>query len=197
LCQKEAPDFENRGGSSILRCLNDRSSQFLQANHAFARKLFYQHDEIELGIPLAKGSSAPRYAKFNEALAATLDLLYQQKFETVIEIRFTPYASEAMLGPGTGGATCYLELAPSLRRHSRSRIAEVFRLFDTTLREKFEARPHLGKKTWPTFQDMEGIYGETWKDFNDLRSIMDPNGKFLPPDNEFLQRVFTEPRSVS
>ena len=181
----------NQGGDSTLRSLNNRPPQVLQANHAFARKLYFQHDEIEAGIPLVPlVGGKPDYRIFREAIKATQELLQDEELKTIIEIRFTPDVSEAMLGPGTGGPTCYIELATSMALYSRERIVQVFQKFDKLMREEFGARPHLGKKTSAKAEDMAEIYGADWVTFNEVRDAMDPGGKFRPAGNEFLRRVF-------
>ena len=96
-----------------------------------------------------------------------------------------------MLGPGTGGPTCYVELAPSMTQHSRERIVQVFHRFDDLLRDRFNARPHLGKKTSARAADMRNLYGHVWDEFNAIRKEIDPAGKFLPKDNELLNRLFS------
>ena len=192
LAQHEAPSFpDNLGGHDILRSLSGRDKQVLQANYAFARKLYFQHDEIESGIALPLlADGTPSCDRFRAAIKRTQELLKEEEIETIIEVRFTPDTSEAMLGPGTGGATCYIELATSMALYSRDRIVQAFHEFDTMLRQEFQARPHLGKKTSVTAADMATAYGDDWETFNRIRQIIDPGGKFLPAKNELLQRLF-------
>jgi D-arabinono-1,4-lactone oxidase len=95
-----------------------------------------------------------------------------------------------MLGPGAGAATCYLELASPLGEFSRARIAEVYQQFDVLMRERYRAKPHLGKKTVASFADMESLYGPVWSDFQSVRALADPADKFLPSGNPLLRRIF-------
>jgi FAD/FMN-containing dehydrogenase len=171
--------------NAIIADLNKRKPIVLQANDAFARKLFFQHDEIEVGIPLHGDYDIAR-----SAIQATLTLMQKQEFKTIIEVRFTPDLSEAMLGPGTDGPTCYIELATALGDYTKERIAEVYDQFDRLLRSSYKARPHLGKKSVVTYGDMEALYGGLWQDFQKLRQRMDPDQRFLPADNPFLNRIF-------
>jgi hypothetical protein len=60
------------------------------------------------------------------------------------------------------------------------------------LREKYGARPHLGKKTTATFEDMAKLHGDDWKEFQKVRQDADPTGKFLPPQNLLLAQIFRE-----
>ncbi len=172
----------------LIEQFNGRDLQILQANHAFARKLYFQHDEIEVGINLG---DPPDYGIFRSAIRETQNLLKSEEFNTVIEIRFTPDVSEAMLGPGTGGPTCYIELAPSMQQYSRLRIVQVFHKFDRLMRTRFGARPHLGKKTTATAPTLRKLYGKkVWDAFNEVRQTIDPNGRFRPDGNELLRRLF-------
>jgi hypothetical protein len=173
-----------------LVTLNKRGPEVLPANKAFARKLFFQHDEIEVGIPLPVVDGKPDYQVFRDAIGAVQDLLAEEEFPTIIEVRFTPDVSEGILGPGTGGPTCYIELATPLGQFSRARIVEVYLEFDRMLRAKYKARPHLGKKTTATFEDMAKLHGQDWEDFLKVRRDADPSDKFLPRQNPLLAQIF-------
>ena len=195
LAKMTAPDPADPNdpdADKTLKNLNGREALVLAAKDAFARKLFFQHDEIEVGIPLLPKNGKPQYKRYRDALGDVQRMLLEEEMRTIIEVRFTPNASEAMIGPGTGGPTCYLELATPLGEYSRRRIRQVFSRFDDLLRDRYCARPHLGKKTTATFADMKKLYGDVWADFNEVRKTMDPNGRFLPKENKLLQRVFAE-----
>ena len=198
LARLRAPDPgdpDDPDADDTLKNLNKRSKPLvLAAKDAFARKLFFQHDEIEVGIPLPVKNGKPQYSRYQQALGEVQKLLLEEEMRTIIEVRFTPDASEAMIGPGTGGRTCYLELATPLGEYSRKRIRQVFSRFDDLLRTQYDARPHLGKKTTATFADMKRLYGNIWDEFNEVRLKMDPGGRFLPAENELLRRVFVERR---
>jgi hypothetical protein len=127
---------------------------------------------------------------FRDAIGAVQDLLAEEEFPTIIEVRFTPDVSEGILGPGTGGPTCYIELATPLGQFSRARIVEVYLEFDRMLRAKYKARPHLGKKTTATFEDMAKLHGQDWEDFLKVRRDADPSDKFLPRQNPLLAQIF-------
>jgi len=182
---KPGPDHDDR-----LVTLNKRGPEVLPANKAFARKLFFQHDEIEVGIPLPMVNGKPNYDVFRNVMGDVQDLLAKEEFPTIIEVRFTPDVSEGILGPGTGGPTCYIELATPLGQFSRARIVEVYLKFDLMLRKKYGALPHLGKKTTATFEDMATLHGQNWEDFQKVRRAADPSDKFLPRQNPLLRQIF-------
>ncbi len=184
------PGQSTAGADPIVKSLNDRKPLVLAAKDGFARKLYFQHDEIESGIHIPLANGERDYQVFRDAMVDVQNLLLEEEMRTVIEVRFTPDTSEALLGPGTGGPACYIELAPPLGEYSRSRIAQVFHVFDTLLRGKYNARPHIGKKTSVSFNDMKNIYGPDWDTFLEIRSEMDPADKFLPRENGLLNRIF-------
>jgi len=152
---------------------------------AFARQLYYQHDEIEYGIPIEN-----RQACLNEVR----QMLEIEGFHCVIEVRFAPDTTQALFSPGTAGrgrgGTCFVQLAPAYGVYGESRIDEVYRKFEIMIVRKYGGRPHLGKKMYLTRKDMEEIYGEIWRVFEDLRKRWDPLEKFIPPGNIFLRTLF-------
>jgi FAD/FMN-containing dehydrogenase len=195
--QKQSPipgQPQRPGDDRWLTKLNNRPPLVCPAYAAFARKLFFQHDEIEVGIPMGrKRDGKPNCDVFRSAIDDTLRLLKEEEFETIIEIRFTPDVSEGMLGPGTGGPVCYIELATPFGDLSKARIVQVYHLFDKMMRDKYGARPHLGKKTTAGYKEMETLYGDLWKDFQAVRQAMDPENKFLPAGNPWLTAIFKRP----
>jgi FAD/FMN-containing dehydrogenase len=147
-------------------------SLVMPGSRGFGRRLFYRHDEIEFGVP---------YERYQDCLTEILDLLAGEKFFSIVEVRFTPDRSQALLGPGVGRRTAYLELATPLSLdHERmfARAEQVLRAYG--------GQPHLGKKTNACAQDMLEIYGERFVEFQAIRARQDPEGKFLNP---FTARV--------
>ncbi len=168
----------------LIKTLNRGKPEVLPAPTAFPRRLFYQHDEIEYGIPKAQHKAA---------LDAVMKLLADEEFKSVVEVRFAPDTTEALIGPGTAGrgqgGTCFIELATAKGQYSEARIAEVYAKFDAVLRE-YGGRPHLGKKTPMTGADMAATHGEDWRKFQELRREWDPTNRFLPERNVFLNKIF-------
>ena len=139
----------------------------------FARKLYFRHDEIEYGVP---------YESYKACLDEVRALLLERKYPTVIEIRFTPNNSQALLAPGAGRRTAYIELAPSMSQPTDP----IFREFEQILL-KHGGQVHLGKKTWVTRQDLERMYpAELLRRFDAARRSQDPEGKFM---NEFTRTI--------
>lgn len=161
--------------------VNHRAVVYPSAD-GFARRLYFRHDEIEYGIP-------------RENLLACLEdihaLLRRHRYPTIIEIRFTPDHSQALLGPGVGRSTAYVELAPSMSRPT----GPVFREFERIV-VGHAGQPHLGKKCELDRDQMEEIFGHNRMErFDAARRAQDPTGKFL---NDFTASlVGTDTRTGS
>ena len=183
------PSSPTGSGDFLIKKLNKNARLVLAAGDAFARKLYFQHDEVELGVPLMN-NGAIDYSIYKRALVDVQEMLLEEELRTVIEVRFTPDASEAMISPGTGGPVCYIELATPFGEYSKKRIVQVFHRFDHLLRDKYNARVHIGKKTAVTYGDMANTYGNLWDEFHDIRKQIDPGEKFLPKENRFLSQIF-------
>jgi FAD/FMN-containing dehydrogenase len=149
----------------------------------FARKLYYHHDEIEYGVP---------YERHRECLDDVLALLRERRFVTIVEVRFTPDTSRALIGPGAGGRTCYIELAPSLSLDNAEIFAEVEAIF-----ARYGGRPHLGKKTSATSATMAEAHQARWAKFCEVRPQQDPTGKFLNDFGVLFQVEEEEPARTS
>ncbi len=145
----------------------------LPGSLAFGRKLFYAHDEIEYGVA---------FDVWRPCLAEVVERLRARDFFSIVEVRFTPDTSRALLGPGAGRRTAYIELATPLSQRREDVYAEV----EAILR-RFGGQPHLGKKTNIDAQGMADTYGDRFARFQAVRRAQDPDGKFL---NAFARRVF-------
>ena len=145
----------------------------MPGSRGFGRRLFYRHDEIEFGVP---------FERHQACLAEILELLRERDFFSIIELRFTPDHSKAMLGPGVGRPSAYIELATPLSQHHEEVYAEVEEIL-----RAHGGQPHLGKKTNMSAQDMLETYGERYVEFQKVRAAQDPEGKFLNP---FTTRIF-------
>jgi len=168
----------------LVRALNREGPEVLPAPTAFARRLFYQHDEIEYAIPKSE---------YRACLDEVMTMLADEEFKTIVEVRFAPDTTDSVLGPGTAGrgkgGAAFIELATPSGQYPEERIAEIHARFDEILRAR-GGRPHLGKKTPVDGGDMAAIHGEDWRRFQALRREWDPTDRFIPPDNPFLNRIF-------
>ena len=147
------------------------------ASTGFGRKLFFWHDEIEYGVP---------YEHHRQCLKEVQELLQRRGLFALVEVRFTPETSQALIGPGVGRRTCFIELAPSLA-YGEATIAALFHEAE----EIFLAhggQPHLGKATRAI--DGQRMFGERFERFQQVRLRQDPEGKFT---NAFTDRVLGVP----
>jgi hypothetical protein len=177
---------EHQADGHIISALNVIAPKITLPSYlAFARQLYYQHDEIEYGFPIANRVAC---------LTEVMEMLQKEQFHCIVEVRFAPDTSQALLSPGTAGrganGTCFVELAVALGPYGPLRIDEVYRKFERIITEKYGGRPHLGKKMYLNYTDMEKIYGNDWNRFQALRMKWDPDNKFLPPENNFLNTIF-------
>jgi FAD/FMN-containing dehydrogenase len=160
----------------IYKLAINHQSYVYPSGDGFARTLYFRHDEIEYGLEYDR-------EKFIACMKEIRDLMNERAFPTIIEVRFTPDNSKALIGPGVGRRTVYIELAPSTSRESD----QVFREFEEIIVRKYGGRPHLGKKMYLDQQGMETAFGEkTMRCFRAVRQCQDPEGKFLNPFTENL-----------
>ncbi len=160
-------------GLLFLKLLQNGRSTVFPSGEGFSRQLFYHHDEIEYGVP---------YEQHQQCLDEVLRLLVERRFVSIVEVRFTPAKSQALIGPGVGRRTCYIELAPSLSVDASAIFAEVEQIF-----LKYGGRVHLGKATRVNGATMEEMYGQQWHTFRAVQRAQDPHGKFV---NDFIAQVF-------
>jgi len=169
---KSTRPFANASLGFMKLLLNGRST-VCPSYEGFRRRLYFQHDELEYGVP---------YEVHQECLQEVLALLERRHFVTLIEVRFAPDTSQALLGPGVGRRTCFIELAPSLSLDN----ARVFEEVEHILL-RYGGRVHLGKATRVTGERMEEMFGERWRAFREVQRAQDPCGKFA---NDFVARTF-------
>ena len=147
----------------------------LPGSVGFGRHLFYRHDEIEYGVP---------FEAYRNCLGEVMDLLQERDFLSIVEVRFTPDRSQALLGPGVGRRTAYIELATPLSQDTASLYPEVEEIF-----LRHGGQPHLGKKTTLSAHGLRQVFGERFEAFQAQRRQQDPEGTFL---NAFTSRLFAE-----
>jgi FAD/FMN-containing dehydrogenase len=140
----------------------------------FGRKLFYRHDELEYAVP---------FEAYRACLQDILQLLADEDFFSIVEVRFTPDTGQSLIGPGAGRRSAWIELATPLGQPRDALYARAEELL-----RRYGGRPHLGKKTSLTAADLAGLHGARFGEFQAVRAAQDPGGKFLNP---FTRRLFT------
>jgi FAD/FMN-containing dehydrogenase len=148
----------------------------MPSSDGFGRKLFYLHDEIEFSVP---------HRVWRPCIERTRALLAQRDFDSIIEVRFTPNRSQALLrDEDDDGRSAWIELATP-QNVERAALYDAFE----SLMRAYGGRPHLGKKSSATARDLRAIYGERFEAFTAVRRAQDPEGKFL---NKTTERLFIE-----
>lgn len=165
-----------RLGQWLFQQLTDKVVTVFPWQQAFPRRLYYRHNEIEYGLPLDR---------WQPCLDQVMALLAARAFPAVVEVRFTPGRSQALLGPGVGRPTCYIELSASLAERTEAIFAEC-----EVLLRAHGGQPHLGKALGLSAADMAAVFGERFQRFQALRQAQDPGGKFMNP---FCARLFAAP----
>jgi FAD/FMN-containing dehydrogenase len=160
-------------GLRLARLLMHGRRSVYPASTGFGRKLFMRHDEIEYGIP---------FERHRECLKEVQALLKRRGIFSIIEVRFTPDRSQALIGPGVGRRTCFIELAPSTG-YGEDVIASLFHEAED-LFLAHGGQPHLGKVA--RAMDGERMFGERFVRFQQARLQQDPEGRFT---NAFTDRV--------
>ncbi len=160
-------------GLAFFKATMDGRKTVYSASVGFRRRLYYQHDELEYGVPLAS---------YRACLEEVEALLRREKYPCLIEVRFTPDRSQALLGPGVGRRTCFLELAPGLSRDPAEIFPEAEKIF-----WRHQGQAHLGKATWATPDELRAMFGERFDRFREVRRRQDGEGKF---DNAFTRQLF-------
>jgi FAD/FMN-containing dehydrogenase len=150
------------------------------ASTGFGRKLFFWHDEIEYGVP---------FEHHRKCLKEVHALLKRRGLFALVEVRFTPDKSQALIGPGVGRRTCFIELAPSLA-YDEATIASLFHEAEDIFLA-YGGQPHLGKATRAV--NGERMFGERFVRFQQARLRQDPEGKFT---NAFTDRVLGVPKAT-
>lgn len=170
-------DLVAAAGFRVIKWTMDGHVLVHPATSGFARRLFYHHDELEFGVP---------FERWTDCLHEVQGYLLDHDIYCLLEIRFTPDRSAALLGPGVGRRTCYIELAPSLTIDPTQLFADVERIF-----WKYGGQLHLGKATRAGRAELERMYSERLRRFDAVRAAQDPEGKF---GNAFTARLFDGPR---
>jgi L-gulonolactone oxidase len=91
-------------------------------------------------------------------------------------VRFTPDTSRSLIGPGVGRRTAWVELATPLSLEHREAFVEA-----EAILLDHGGRPHPGKKTMCTAEDLRARHGERFERFDRVRREVDPEGRLLNP----------------
>ena len=131
-------------------------------------------NEMEYHLPRENGLKALK--EIREVL--------EENFHEVffpIEFRYVK-GDDIWLSPFYQRETCSI----AIHRFFEEDYQDFFKAIEPILR-KYDGRPHWGKLNKLTAQDFSRLYPK-WKEFNQVRQQLDPQGKFLNP---YLKQLFT------
>ncbi|MET7769542.1 D-arabinono-1,4-lactone oxidase [Nocardia sp. NPDC005366] len=136
----------------------------------FASPRLFRFTEMEYAVPRAHSAAAIREIK---ELA--------KKFDTAmpIEVRWVA-PDDAFLSPAGGRDTCYI----AVHQYRGMEWEPYFRACEAVF-DKYEGRPHWGKRHFQTAETLRDRYPD-WDRFAAVRRRLDPNGLFA---NRYLDRV--------
>lgn len=154
----------------------------LESDEAYTRTIYHLHQEQEFTVPQEEAMAMCQVFldKFQEMYVQIPKTLPY----TLLEVRFTPADHKlALIGPGRDTRRCWIDLICN--------DSHGFELYYSWAEEKIReigARPHLGKYCETLDKaHLQGIYGEHFTRFLELRDQHDPDRKFINP---FTRRLF-------
>jgi FAD/FMN-containing dehydrogenase len=164
---------------STIPVLNRTASRLASRNNRvdrsfeiFASPRLVRFTEMEYSIPRANAAEAVRAVR-----RVTDHGGFPIPFP--IEVRFAA-ADDAFLSPSYGRESCYIAVHMFEKMPWWGYFAIVEELMN-----RYEGRPHWGKRHFQTAETLRGRYPE-WDRFSSVRSRFDPDGRFA---NEYVRRV--------
>ncbi|MFF3223042.1 D-arabinono-1,4-lactone oxidase [Nocardia suismassiliense] len=136
----------------------------------FASPRLIRFTEMEYAIPREHSAAAIREIKE-----------LSTRFDTPmpIEVRWVA-PDDAFLSPATGRDTCYI----AVHQYRGMAYEPYFRACEAVF-DKYNGRPHWGKRHFQTADTLRGRYPD-WDRFAEVRRRFDPKGRF---SNGYLNRV--------
>jgi L-gulonolactone oxidase len=135
----------------------------------FASPRLFRFTETEQCIPREHAAEAMREVKA---------LLERHPVGMPVELRFVA-PDDALLSPSHERDSAYLAMHVYVGQDT-----EPLRQAEQLL-QRFGARPHWGKRSWLTHEQLAPRY-ERWTDFQAIRERFDPEGRFV---NEYAARM--------
>ncbi len=136
----------------------------------FASPRLIRFTEMEYAIPREHSA---------EAIRAIKELSTRYDTPMPIEVRWVA-PDDAFLSPAGGRDTCYI----AVHMYQGMDYEPYFRACEAVF-DRFDGRPHWGKRHFQTAQTLRGRYPE-WDRFAEVRRRFDPKGVFA---NAYLDRV--------
>ncbi|WP_433601791.1 D-arabinono-1,4-lactone oxidase [Nocardia sp. CA-135953] len=136
----------------------------------FASPRLIRFTEMEYAIPREHSAAAIREIK---------DLATRFDTPMPIEVRWVA-PDDAFLSPAGGRDTCYI----AVHQYRGMDFEPYFRACETVF-DKYDGRPHWGKRHFQTADTLRARYPD-WDNFAEVRRRLDPKGRFA---NAYVERV--------
>ncbi|WP_433630101.1 D-arabinono-1,4-lactone oxidase [Nocardia sp. CA-120079] len=136
----------------------------------FASPRLIRFTEMEYAIPREHSAAAIREIK---------DLATRFDTPMPIEVRWVA-PDDAFLSPAGGRDTCYI----AVHQYRGMDFEPYFRACETVF-DKYDGRPHWGKRHFQTAETLRARYPD-WDNFAEVRRRFDPKGRFA---NAYVERV--------
>jgi L-gulonolactone oxidase len=156
----------------VCGAVTGRRERVAESFSIFASPRLFRFTETEQCIPRERAA---------EALLEVKELLERRAVGMPVELRFVA-PDDALL-------------SPSFERESAYIAAHVYAGIDPAplqeveqLLQRFGARPHWGKRSWLTAEELAPRYPR-WDDFHAVRERFDPEGRFV---NDYARRMLSQ-----
>jgi L-gulono-1,4-lactone dehydrogenase len=143
-----------------------RSVKVQRSHRVYASERRVRFTEMEYGIPREHGA---------EAVRQILELIEREHYVSFpVEVRFVA-ADDIFLSPSHDRDTCYVAVHMFTGVEWERYFRGVERIMDS-----YGGRPHWGKRHFQTAETLAPRYPR-WEDFQRVRSLLDPDGRFVNP----------------
>jgi len=142
------------------------------------------YTEMEIAIPL----------KFLEPAVQDVFKLFeshkQYKTKYPILVRFTGKDLDSSLSMSSGRETVFFDTFNVAEKAKDPSLIRFFRDFQNLLVNKYQGRPHYGKRNFLNYEIMKKMYGKQKIDqFNKIRNQLDPQKMF---SNNYINKLLGE-----
>jgi len=121
--------------------------------------------------------------KWNSAVDDVIKLYFEHKKNNNYKsgwpllVRFTQ-SDDSLIGMTSGRNSVFIDTFNTISKAKDENLENYFKDFENLLINKYQGRPHYGKRNYLDSKKMKKIYGKNAAEFNKIRKSMDPMGMF-------------------
>jgi L-gulono-1,4-lactone dehydrogenase len=121
--------------------------------------------------------------KWNSAVDDVIKLYFEHKKNNNYKsgwpllVRFTQ-SDDSLIGMTSGRNSVFIDTFNTSGKAKDKNLENYFKDFENLLIDKYQGRPHYGKRNYLDSKKMKKIYGKNAVEFNKIRKSMDPVGMF-------------------